>query len=79
MLASLFMFPLLAASSVVASVKDDLKSAFGGLSLNVWDDALELLSDTLIDELVQLLTGGSGRTFFIPEYVVFLPLPLSAL
>lgn len=79
MLAFVFLLPLLTASSVVASVKDDLGNAFKGLGLNVWEDILDVLSQTLVDELVNLLTGESGRTFLVPEYVVLLPLLLSAL
>lgn len=78
MLPSIFALSLLVASSVVAQDDplDDLKNAFEGLGLSVWHDILDLIPQTLANDLVDLLTGesqsnsrrdGSGRTFFVPE------------
>lgn len=78
MLASIFILPLLAATSGMASTKDDLANVFKTLGLTAWEGIVESVSQDVFDRFIDLLTGqsssnsrrdNSGRTFFVPEYV----------
>lgn len=75
MLVSTFVICLLTASSVAADARDDLEAAFNDLGLGIWGTILGAVAGTAVDEIIDLLTGVSGRTFLVPKYAVSLCSP----